>query len=139
MKGDVGAVGPQGEIGPTGAQGPQGVAGPQGADGVQGPMGFQGPAGPQGLPGVRGYEVVFSPTVPVPITVGGGATLTVLAVCPAGKIVIGGGHEFSTVANGQIMVSSFPSAIDTWKAAFRVAQITPASITAKAYAICVNQ
>ena len=102
-------------------------------------MGLQGPEGPQGPPGVNGYQVIFSPTVPVPVIVNGGQTLTVLAVCPAGKIVIGGGHEFSTVANGQIMVSSFPSAIDTWKVAFRVAQIPPASITARAYAICVNQ
>ena len=80
----------------------------------------------------------MTPVAPA-VTVNGAGTYTVLAVCPAGKIVIGGGYEYTTTPNGQVLPSSFPLSADTWRASFRVAQISPVSITARAYAVCVTQ
>ena len=96
-KGDTGATGPQGAQGPqgaTGAQGPQGATGaqgPQGPQGAQGPQGPQGFVGPQGVPGVSGYERIVADTGT--INVGFLISSSIVAACPAGKRVLGGGHE----------------------------------------------
>ena len=72
--------GPKGPIGPIGPQGLQGEQGPQGLPGPQGIQGIQGPAG------ISGLEVV---------TVHSGdqtaVRIEVIAQCPAGKQVLGGG------------------------------------------------
>ena len=92
-----GPQGPQGPAGPEGPQGPQGPAGPIGPAGEQagpagpvGETGAQGPVGPagdRGPGGSAGIEVVE-------VSVGNAFLATdqsVLAQCPAGKKVIGGG------------------------------------------------
>jgi hypothetical protein len=60
-------------------------------EGPVGPPGPQGPPGPKGDPGgLSGYELVTSESV----TVGpGGEPLGEFAVCPAGKVATGGGHQ----------------------------------------------
>ena len=78
--------GPQGE---PGIPGPQGVPGSPGATGQQGERGPQGPSGPSG---VSGYEVVQRT-----VRIGGGAygNYGLFAECPPGKVVTGGGIEYS--------------------------------------------
>jgi len=78
-----GPQGPQGEPGPQGPQGEPGPQGPQGEPGPEGPEGPPGPAGPQGLERVQedsDFDFV--------------ATKQVVAECPAGKKVVGGGYLF---------------------------------------------
>jgi hypothetical protein len=88
--------GPPGVVGPEGAPGPQGLAvpqGPAGLPGVAGPQGIsgrqgaQGSSGPSGLAGVSGYEIVDTHGTLPP----NGST-SVVATCPAGKRVLGGGY-----------------------------------------------
>jgi hypothetical protein len=97
-----------------------------------------GPLGPQGLPGISGFFIANTPSTTV--TVGGNATTSMTATCPAGKNVIGGGYE-STQAPGVNYalhpVSMFPSAADTWRVTLRVSGINNAvTITFRVYAIC---
>jgi hypothetical protein len=100
-----GIQGPKGDTGDQGIQGPVGPAGPQGEQGVQG---IQGPAGPQGPIGpagssVSGYELVFTK-----ILIGSGDQGSVVAVCPTGKKVIGGGFVLS-VPNWMSIKTSAPT------------------------------
>jgi collagen triple helix repeat protein len=83
-----GSRGPQGPAGPAGATGPAGPAGPPGAAGAPGPP---GPAG------VSGWQHVSAPTVAVPT---GGADVSALAECPAGKQAISGSWFTSGSAGG---------------------------------------
>ena len=88
VEGPTGPQGPQGPMGPQGPAGPAGPVGPAGPQGPQGPVGPAGAQGPAGPAGASGYEVVsvmeengFFET-----------DETVIAQCPAGKKVLGGGH-----------------------------------------------
>ncbi len=117
LQGDPGPVGPQGlqgpkgdtgEMGPAGPQGLQGVqgdAGPQGLQGVQGDpgsAGLQGPKGDKGdtgsqgpAGGVSGWEIVTQYEL-IPGDNGIG-THVVIATCPTGKKVLGGGFYTSSI------------------------------------------
>lgn len=75
-----GSPGPRGLEGAAGPRGLQGVAGPQGVKGDPGP---RGPAG-----GVSGYQIVTGPVS----TVGSYSATSSEAVCPVGKVVVGGGY-----------------------------------------------
>ncbi|MCB0328912.1 MAG: collagen-like protein [Bdellovibrionales bacterium] len=83
--GDQGPTGPQGSQGPQGNQGPQGVQGPKGDQGAQG---IQGPQGIQGEPGMSGFVVVTNE--PLPQSLANTGSLSLVASCPSGKIMIGG-------------------------------------------------
>jgi hypothetical protein len=88
VEGPEGAQGPQGPMGPQGPAGPAGPIGPAGPQGPQGPAGPAGAQGPAGPAGASGYEVVS-------VSVENGFFVTdeiVIAQCPAGKKVLGGGH-----------------------------------------------
>lgn len=127
-EGPAGPAGPQGETGPAGPEGPTGPAGPAGPAGPQGvpgaagpagpmgpsgptgpvgPAGPAGPAGPQGLPGVSGYQVVDAAAT-APFALSPGIQFTWLAICPAGKLPFGGGHESSGNAPSMNVVTSAP-------------------------------
>jgi hypothetical protein len=84
-------------------RGPEGPEGPQGPAGPQGP---QGPAGPQGAAGgLSGYEVVAGEPVPISAE---DFDVEAVAMCPPGKVVLGGG---ATVDDPSVLiglVSSFP-------------------------------
>jgi hypothetical protein len=82
QQGPQGIPGPQGPRGFTGATGAQGIQGIQGIQGPQGIQGLQGLQGVPGLPGLAGYEIVSG---------------TNIAVCPAGKTVVGGGASAGSV------------------------------------------
>jgi Collagen triple helix repeat (20 copies) len=91
--GVTGATGASGATGATGPSGPSGVTGPAGASGSAGAIGPTGPRGEKGEPasaGISGYEVVRERTASF-IENGGEADLFVVARCPEGKVVIGGG------------------------------------------------
>lgn len=132
--GPIGPAGPAGPEGAQGAQGPQGTSGPAGAMGPMGPIGPMGPAGPQGVPGVSGYEVVATPVVSV--TVNGNQTTTLSAACPAGKIAVGGGFDYSGNVAPITPVASFPAAADTWRVMVRLSQVSAASFQGRVFAIC---
>ena len=140
-QGDAGPAGPAGDTGPAGPAGPQGEigsAGPAGPQGETGPAGPAGPAGVAGAPGVSGLEYVPSGT----IIVGPGSTKSVVARCPAGKQVLGGG--FTSGGGGATVIGSFQvlgpvAGVDTrstpgWLISGRNSSGTDATLTA--YATC---
>jgi hypothetical protein len=69
---------------------PQGERGEPGPAGPQGPTGPQGDAGAAGAPGVSGYQIAFE-SAPL----AAGEKKTVVATCPTGKTVFGGGYSGS--------------------------------------------
>jgi collagen type II alpha len=107
-KGQTGSVGAAGPQGVPGLQGAQGLPGAQGTQGIQGPQGVRGVAG---SPGVSGYTVVTNNTdVQSP-----GTHTTVVADCPAGDQVLGGGGGASGAANGfggMVMGFEGPTGVD---------------------------
>ena len=146
-KGDTGAIGPQGSEGPQGPQGPagtQGSAGPQGAAGPTGPQGAQGsigpigPAGPQGAPGISGYERIYGDTGTLQMNVGVSSFVT--AVCPAGKRVVGGGHELASSSSQQLSVTMsapFEGTVSGWRVNFRNSFTAGLSnVQVRVYAVC---
>jgi hypothetical protein len=83
-----------------GSRGPEGPAGSAGATGPGGPAGSPGAAGPPGTAGpagVSGYQRVSIPSVAVPM---GGADVSALAECPAGKQAISGSWFTTGSADG---------------------------------------
>jgi hypothetical protein len=78
------------QTGPQGQQGAQGIPGPQGPAGTQG---AQGPAG------ISGYNIV---SVTGSVTGTGANLVPVVASCPSGQHVLGGGY-----ANGQVTSTWF--------------------------------
>lgn len=88
----------------------------------------QGPQGPQGIPGVSGYEVVENP-----IEVQPGGRETVVAQCPTGKKVIGGGAD----GFDMYLIESAPTFDRTgWIADAHNGDVL--SDPLKAYAICAT-
>src|SRR5262249_48921868 len=81
------------QTGPTGAKGATGSRGPSGP---AGPTGATGPTGPNG---VSGYEVVSK------FVIGSAQEVDGEALCPSGKVAVGGGASVSglinTTNNGQ--------------------------------------
>jgi hypothetical protein len=98
-------------------------------------MGFIGPTGPQGPSGVSGYQVT---STFVTVTINGNQTTTVNASCPSGKQAIGGGFDASGTALPLQLLGSFPAAADTWRVLVRLNQITAATFSVRAYAICAT-
>lgn len=79
------------------AKGDTGDTGPQGEQGEQGPQGEQGEKGEPG--GVAGYEVIT-----VYSTLSSENSKGVLAVCPAGKVALGGSTSTQSGPGGQLHV-----------------------------------
>ena len=132
--GSDGAQGPTGPQGPSGADGVDGANGMDGVDGVNGiacwdlngngtgdipaedingdlvvdvldctgPQGLQGDPGPQGPPGVSAYQIVF-------VTEAHDSWFDFYAFCPAGKKVLGGGHNWDTGATDVWFWQSSPA------------------------------
>ena len=75
-----------GQPGPQGPPGPKGDKGDPGPQGPPGPKGDQGDPGPQGPSGFTGYEIVYED-----FSVASGGFLRDTALCPVGKVVLGGG------------------------------------------------
>jgi hypothetical protein len=134
-----------GPAGPTGPQGPTGASGPAGATGSTGATGATGPTGATGATGIGGLQTVTLPSVSNSV-----GLKEAVALCPAGKRVIGGGGAIvgGSVASGSDLAatvalkSSRPitlSGSEGWTA--RAEEIAPGydgdwSFTI--YAICAN-
>ena len=129
--GPQGPQGPQGPVGPVGLAGPQGSQGPLGAAGPAGTAGPSGAQGPTGPAGISGYEVV---TVQVEHPFESFDEI-VVAHCPAGKKVIGGGYKLDPMV-GRVQRNNPDSGNDGWYLWIdNLALNTP---TVAAYAICAN-
>lgn len=98
--GATGATGAQGEVGATGPAGAPGPTGPRGATGPEGPAGERGGEGPAG---VSGFQVV-SESESFSTAEGSTTFAYVVAHCPAGKELIGGGATESN-ESGQLTFS----------------------------------
>ena len=156
IQGDIGIQGPQGVPGATGTPGPKGDTGATGATGTQGPPGTNGTAGAagatgaagtagaagkdgtNGVNGVSGYEVVTRQYTPFKSGAPGGY-LDLVAACPSGKVVVGGGYAIQLL---DTIHGSYPSSNMTWST-FELFMfpdaILPANEPARfVYAICVN-
>jgi hypothetical protein len=96
------------------------LAGPRGPQGPTGPAGAPGTAGAAGAPGAAGLSGV--------VIVSGGTS----AVCPAGKVVIGGGARTEGVSGGTLLTSAPSGDGLGW-----VAAVTSPSVVAS-YAICAT-
>jgi hypothetical protein len=108
-----------------------GLAGPAGPAGQSGPAGQTGPAGPAGPPGpagVSGYEIITNLGNLPP-----NGTVAVIATCPAGKRVTGGGYVVPAV--GDVTSLSRPEGDNAWRVDFKS---NGGSGDASAYAICVT-
>ncbi len=148
-KGDQGEPGPVGSKGDKGEAGESGPAGPQGEKGdtgETGPEGEQGPVGPQGEKGAQGLAGTVSTQIvvgtPVTVSISGAGGVSAIAVCPEGKVVLGGGHTFFRPPEQGLagyanltLNESYPSAVDTWKSSLVFAN-TGGSVTLTTYAIC---
>jgi hypothetical protein len=128
-QGPQGAVGPQGPVGPVGPIGPAGAQGPIGPIGAAGPLGAVGPAGNAGAAGSAGLEVIeVSVNNPVLAT-----DQQLLAQCPAGKKVIGGGF-IQNPANGNVAENRPTTDRSAWYV--YVTDLALNSPTIKAFALC---
>jgi Collagen triple helix repeat (20 copies) len=117
----------RGAQGLPGAPGPQGPAGPPGPQGAAGANGTNGAAG---APGVSGYQIVS-------VVQNHTASFSFVAACPAGKKVIGGGHDWAFGGTDVWFWQSAPNGQTGWIVRGNVNRAGAASqITA--FAICAN-
>jgi hypothetical protein len=130
VQGQQGPIGPAGPIGPPGPQGAQGVGGAAGPQGPQGPQGAQGAQGPAG--GLAGYEIV---RVDFTIPSGSGSSYTIPAICPTGKVVVGGGFIADVEAVNELW-ASYPQQTDRWVVVAN--QDEDVDVFVQVSAICVN-
>jgi hypothetical protein len=147
--GAAGAAGPQGEKGDKGEKGdtgPAGVSGAQGPAGPQGPVGPAGPQGPQGIQGPAGSggSLVAMQTVRDSVDILPGRFGRAIATCPSGKVLLGGGFQFSffdrayTKIVGSVPIFFQGSAVpNAWSAeAFNEDVSTGSTRRVYAYALC---
>jgi hypothetical protein len=124
--------------GPAGQQGPIGPAGPVGPVGPVGPMGPQGDQGPQGLTGSQGPAGISGLEV---VIVNSGTQETfridVVAPCPAGKQVLGGGFA-SFGNNADISVVANAPDGSRWLVTLVQNDLADRAWSVQAYAICAS-
>lgn len=131
-QGPVGPMGPQGPQGPIGPMGPQGPVGATGPQGPQGETGEQGPEGPAGPSGMSGYEIV-NDFVENDF---GNMGEILWTDCPAGKVVVGGGHTMNPPV-GRIRESRPKSDGSGWYV--WIENLGGNTPTIGAWAICVDE
>ena len=111
-----------------------GAIGPAGPAGPKGDKGDKGDAGPQGLPGVSGREVVLNSSANNSTT-----SRAVLAKCPAGKSVIGGGGLVNSLApGGPALAGSRSEGTDGWYAFAVETGVYAGNWQLTAYAVCAK-
>lgn len=119
-------------IGGVGPQGPQGEPGPAGLAGAA------GPTGPQGLPGLSNYVRVHNFTSGSVTWAANGGTQGLVAECPAGSVVLGGGGLTGVLNPQVVMTRSFPTSDTRWLVVFANNSSQPFSTQLNAYAICAK-
>ncbi len=104
----------------------------QGAQGIQGPAGQQGEQGP---PGISGREIIVSGFVNLDPGEGGSTS----AICPQGKMVVGGGFETEPNSSGFAVYRNRPAVlpgVDIWEVGgFNTTQ---GQMGLAVYAVCAN-
>ena len=136
-QGEQGKLGSQGEPGQDGAQGPtgptgvQGDTGAEGATGPTGPSGATGSTGADGSPGVGGHEIVHVIDFG---TLSPGDTFSLIAPCPVGKKVLGGGGGTGT--DFFVIRSSIPLGGTGWAVSFLSVSESILGSSFEGYAIC---
>lgn len=99
--------------------------------GPAGPAGQQGPAGPQGAPGLASLQIVSAESAS-----NSDPNRQVEALCPAGKVVVGGGAHIWNAATDVALDESYPSGAAKWRATAYEVNATGANWHLVAYAIC---
>lgn len=140
-KGDKGDSGTPGVDGTDGAAGATGEPGPQGERGIQGPPGEKGEPGQQGGSGVLAVTTSTTVSDPIPTTLG--ALVSIIAICPDGTKVVGGGGRYQGFEPLSVaMVGGFPLAgpPDRYAVEFvrTVEVVEEAPSTIVAFAICAS-
>jgi len=128
----------QGPLGPAGPPGAQGPAGPEGPAGPQGPHGVQGPAGPQGPTGGFAGRVVVSSAFTVPQSTAE-FTYVATAICPVGKVVLGGGYDVEQAGVNEVRESRPETApgIEGWR--IGLGADDDVDVHGTVYAICADE
>lgn len=118
-------------------RGPQGPPGPIGPAGPTGPQGAQGPAGPQGPPGGLAERAVVSSGFTVPQSTLE-FTYVATALCPPGKVVLGGGYEVEQAGVNEVRESrpQTGSGVEGW--AVGIGADEDVDVEGVVYAICAN-
>ena len=107
---------------------------PQGPVGPAGPPGPAGAAGAAGPPGVAGLQPVFTTSV-----IDSSSTRTLTAVCPTGKVALGGGVLASPVNTpGVAITGSYLANATTWTASAREVVATSDSWGLNVVVICAT-
>lgn len=110
--------------------------------GPQGPAGQPGPMGPAGKAGVVGSVVDAGTPVTSAATAPRGTTIAATAMCPTGKVLLGGGAKATTSspnASDVALEASYPSSGTTWTAiaAVGIAGLPAgATLTVQAFIVC---
>lgn len=119
---------------PAGSEGPQGATGAQGPQGATGAQGPQGVAGPQGSAGISGYQVITATSATNTTT-----SKTVVANCPTGEEVLGGGISPESLTDTLAADNSYPDNNNTqWFVSATDLSGSPSPWTLVGYAICAN-
>ena len=110
----------------------EGVPGPQGPQGDEGPAGPQGEQGPQGATGLSEYEIVSETSAS-----NSAFSKQVIAECPDGKDVLGGGGGiFGT--NGHVAITYSHPGPGNWVTGGHEHTASSSSWYVNAWAICAN-
>jgi hypothetical protein len=92
-----------------------------------------GPTGPQGPPGISGREQI---TVETPLT---SVAKNVVATCPTGKKILGGGAEIGGNGRNRVTVTeNKPAGDNAWEVEAFEAVSTPATWKVVVHAICAT-
>jgi hypothetical protein len=108
---------------------------PAGPPGPQGPAGPRGVPGPKGAPGVSGLQRVDAAT-----SSSSANSKAVVATCPSGKRVVGGGAQVTGSGSNKVSITqSFPDSNgDRWNGNAVEVVATGSSWQLQAYALCVT-
>jgi hypothetical protein len=116
------------------------LQGPQGERGLMGPIGPQGDPGLPGRDGISGYQVV---TNIVDVSLGPAEGIQNWAVCPSGKVAIGGGATLNDINADRTLTlfASYPvdaQVGSAWISSYRNMQSNRIANTVIFYAVCAQ-
>ena len=137
LQGDTGAKGDQGAKGEQGAKGDTGAKGEKGDTGTVGPQGPKGDTGAQGVPGVSGYAMVDGTAVTISTEPTGSFGQLLKVMCPAGKVVVGGGAAPAAADASVFVTYAYPfkqGALYGWGVYVKAAGSVNTTVTP--YALC---
>ena len=81
-------------------------------------------------------KVTAYSTALIPLVVG--QTAHVLATCPAGSFMTGGGHTMTPVGTSPSVLQSFPDGLDQWHVVVRNDQAGAQNLSVRAWVLCAS-